>query len=80
MRKVEQTALDELFERANMQWEAANLRSAFRLFLAGAKAEDAGARLNLGNFYSEGIGEPNRQLALYWYRLAYRRGLGAAVM
>jgi len=64
-----------LSERANEQWEAGNLRSAFRLFLAAAKAGDSGAQVNLGNFYSDGIGvRPNRDAAMHWYRRAYRQG------
>jgi TPR repeat protein len=72
----EQAALDQLFVRASASWEEGKLTSAFRLFLAGAKAGDYGARLNLGTFYADGIGvKRNRPKALYWYRLA---GDGAA--
>lgn len=42
--------LDFLFERASNQWDQGNLLSAYRLFLAGAKAGDAGCQVNLGNF------------------------------
>jgi len=71
--------LDLLFERANKHWDEGNLRSAFRLFLAGAKAGDTGSQVNLGNFYSAGTGvKRNRTLALYWYRRAYRNGERAA--
>ena len=64
-----------LFERANEQWEAGHVRSAFRLFLAAAKAGDSGAQVDLGNFYLDGIGvNPNRDAALHWYRRAYREG------
>ncbi len=74
-----QRDLDLLFERANKQWDEGNLRSAFRLFLAAAKAGDPGSRINLGNFYSDGTGvKPNRALALHWYRRAYRQGERAA--
>lgn len=67
--------LDLLFERATKQWEDGKLRSAFHLFLAGAKAGDSGAQVNLGNFYSDGTGvKPNRDRALYWYRRACRQG------
>jgi hypothetical protein len=34
--------LDRQFDRANSQWEAGLLRSAFRLFLNAAKAGDPG--------------------------------------
>src|SRR5277367_3989594 len=69
--------LDLLFERASEQQEAGNLLSAFRLFLAAAKAGDVGAQLVLGNFYSDGTGiRRNRKQALYWYKRAYRKGYG----
>jgi len=67
--------LDRLFELADRDWEAGRLKSAFRLFRAAAKAGDTSSQINLGNFYDEGIGvKPNRRLALYWYRRAYRSG------
>lgn len=70
-----QSELDELFERASGQWDKGNLKSAFRLFLVGARAGDVGSQVNLGTFYSNGIGvKPNRDMALQWYRRAYRRG------
>jgi TPR repeat protein len=75
----DQADLDRKFAEANSQWEAGKLRSAFRLFLVAAKAGDQGAQLNLGNFYSDGIGvKPNRAKALYWYRRAYQQGSGSA--
>lgn len=67
--------VNDIFVAANYQWEKGNLRSAFRLFLSGAKAGDAGAQVNLGFFYDTGIGvKPNRGSAIYWYRRAYRMG------
>ena len=64
-----------IHQRANRQWEAGNLKSAFRLFLAGAKAGEVACQNILGTFYSDGLGiKPNREKALYWYRVAYRRG------
>jgi tetratricopeptide (TPR) repeat protein len=69
----------ELFERANEEWDKGNLRSAFRLFLAGAKAGDDGCQVNLGNFYADGIGmRPHRKAGMYWYLRAYRQGSCAA--
>src|ERR1700733_2424546 len=69
------TELDSLFRRADQQWEAGKLRSAFRLFLRAAKAGNTGCQINLGYFYADGIGvKPSREKALYWYRRAYRRG------
>jgi len=64
-----------LFQRADKEWEAGRLKSAFRLFLTCAKAGDSGCQVNLGTFYRDGIGmKPNRDRALYWYRRAYRNG------
>lgn len=72
-------AADELFERANEQWDRGQLRSAFRLFLLGAKYGDASAQHNLGYFYDVGIGaKPNREAALFWYKRAFRQGYGVA--
>jgi TPR repeat protein len=65
----------ERFRRASEAWEAGRHRSAFRLFLLAAKAGDAGAQLNLGYFYDEGIGvHKNPTLALMWYRRAHNNG------
>jgi TPR repeat protein len=70
---------DELFIRAAAQEEKGNLRSAFRLYLAAAKAGNTGCQLNLGNFYDDGIGvRRNRSAALHWYKRAYRRGEASA--
>jgi hypothetical protein len=70
---------DILFERADKAWEAGNLRSAFELFLRAAKAGDIGCQVNLGTFYSDGIGvKPNRAKGLFWYKRAYRRGYAPA--
>jgi TPR repeat protein len=79
VRQQQQSDLDRLFQRADKQQEAGELTSAFRLFLACAKAGDAGCQNNLGNFYRDGIGvKANRERALYWYRRAYRQGLRGA--
>jgi hypothetical protein len=78
-KRRKQGELDLLFTRASKRWDEGKLTSAFRLFLVGAKAGDYGAQLNLGTFYSDGIGvKRNRSQALYWYRRAYRHGDGAA--
>jgi len=77
--RYQQAHLGRLFERADKQWSAGKLKSAFRLFLAAAKGGDFACQLNLGTFYCDGIGvKPNRKLALYWYRRAYRQGYGPA--
>jgi TPR repeat protein len=71
--------IEDLFNRADKQYEAGKLRSAFRLFLAAAKAGDSSCQVNLGNFYCHGTGvRANRAKALYWYRRAYRQGRGCS--
>jgi TPR repeat protein len=66
---------EELFIRAAKHEENGQLRSAFRLYLAAAKAGDTSCQLNVGNFYDAGTGvRRNRLAALYWYKRAYRRG------
>jgi TPR repeat protein len=70
---------DVLFIRAAKHEENGELRSAFRLYLAGAKAGDTSCQLNVGNFYDAGTGvRRNRLAALYWYKRAYRRGVSSA--
>ena len=74
-RRYQHSEQDSLFERANKHWEEGKLQSAFRLFLASAKAGDSGSQVNLGNFYIDGIGvKANRAQALRWYRRAYLLG------
>lgn len=71
--------VEELFIRAAKQEEDGKLRSAFRLYLAAAKAGDTSCQLNVGNFYDAGTGvRRNRSAALYWYKRAYRRGVSCA--
>ena len=66
---------DDLFTRAAEQVDKGNLRSAFRLYLAAARAGDRSCQVNLGNCYDDGTGvRRNRSAALYWYMRAYRRG------
>jgi len=70
---------DQLFIRADELEDRGELKAAFRLFLAGAKAGDVSCQLNLGNYYDDAKGiRRNRKAALYWYRRAYRRGNAAA--
>src|SRR5258708_2232825 len=70
---------EELFIRATKQEENGQLRSAFRLYLAAAKAGDTSCQVNVGNFYDAGTGvRRNRLAALYWYKRAYRRGVSCA--
>ncbi len=70
---------DDLFIRAAKQADKGKLRSAFRLYLAAAKAGDSSCQINLGNFYDDGTGvRRNRSAALYWYKRAYRHGESCA--
>ncbi len=55
------------------------MRSAFRLFLAAAKAGMVPAFRTVGQFYDRGDGvKANQEAALYWYRRAYRHGSDSA--
>jgi TPR repeat protein len=70
---------EELFTQAEKREESGDLRLAFRLYLAGARAGDIGCQLNVGNYYDAGTGvRRSRLAALYWYKRAYRRGLSSA--
>ena len=70
---------DELFARADKLEDKGNLKAAFRLLLAGAKAGDIGCQVNVGNYYDDAKGiRRNREAALYWYKRAYQRGNAAA--
>ena len=67
------------FVRANLAWDAGRLRSAFNLFMRGAKAGDASCQLDLAYFYDEGIGiKPNRLNAQLWYERAFANGSACA--
>ena len=55
------------------------MRSAFRLYLAGAKSGDSGCQLNVGSLYDAGTRvRRNRKAALRWYKRAYRAGSASA--
>ncbi len=74
-KNLQQRELDLLFRRAYEQEEKGNLRTAYQLYLAAAKAGDSRCQISVGNCYCDGIGiKPNRALAFYWYRRAYRQG------
>lgn len=64
-----------LYQQGDEAWQRGRLRSAFRFFLAAARAGMVGAFSTVGNFYDHGIGvKTNLDAALYWYRQAYRNG------
>ena len=70
---------EELFVRAAREYEHGNRRSAFLLMLSAAKLGDIGAQVNVGNYYADAQGvRRNCELALCWYKRAYRRGYSAA--
>lgn len=73
-RSIESKA-EDLFIRADQEEAKGRFRSAFRLYLAGAKAGERGCQLNVGNYYDDGKGiRRNRAAALYWYKRAFSRG------
>ena len=79
MRSFAKSKTESLFIRAEKQEESGNLKSAFRLYLAAAKAGDTSCQINVGNFYDDGLGvRRNRSAAMYWYKRAYRRGQACA--
>ena len=62
-----------LYQRADSEWTAGRLESAFRLFLAAAKAGHVPAYGLVAQFYDNGWGvKRNQEAALAWYRRAYR--------
>lgn len=70
---------DVVLRKAHTQYEAGRLRSAFRLMLSAAKLGDPYGMHGLGYFYDTGVGvKPNRDLAMYWYKRARRRGVPGA--
>jgi hypothetical protein len=71
--KLSRNESNTLYQRADKEWRRGRLRSAFRLFLAAAKAGIAPAFFMVGSFYDQGDGvRANENAALYWYRRAYR--------
>jgi TPR repeat protein len=66
---------DDLFLEADKQWDAGNLKDAFRLFSIAAERGNAAARVNLGYFFNMGIGTSrNESKAIFWYKKAARKG------
>ncbi len=72
---AEEIKAAELYQRAHKDWSRGRMRSAFRLFLAAAKAGMVPAFRTVGQFYDCGDGvRANEDAAIYWYRRAYRDG------
>lgn len=66
---------DALLRRAWVQLEGARYPTALRLFRAAAELGDSIAMQSLGYFYDVGQGgRKDRDLAMQWYRRAWRRG------
>src|SRR5690242_3117561 len=66
---------DDLFERANKEWDAGRRRQAFRLFSQAAAEGHTSAQNSLGYFFDHGLGvAKNRRKALLWYRKAAKKG------
>ena len=65
----------KLFEEAYRHEQNGDLKRAFQCLLAGARLEDSGCQINLGNFYAAGTGtRKDMAAAASWYRKAYGNG------
>lgn len=72
---AEANKANSLYQRAEEGWRRGRLRSAFRLFLAAARMGMVEAFPLVAYFYDSGEGvRANPEMALYWYRRAYRHG------
>lgn len=70
---------DRLFHEADKKAKQGDQRTAFRLFMLGAKLGDRSCQLNVGYRYDCGIGvHRNKKAAILWYMRAYRRGDASA--
>jgi tetratricopeptide (TPR) repeat protein len=77
--RAREAEANRLYQRADKLWSRGRIRSAFRLFLAAAKAGTVPAFRIVGQFYDRGDGvKANQASALYWYRRAYRHGSESA--
>jgi TPR repeat protein len=66
---------NDLFARANEEWDSGNLHEAFELFSKAAAHGHASAQNSLGYFYDHGIAvRKDRTKAMSWYRKAARHG------
>ncbi len=71
--------MESYFIRGHKALELGKNRSAFRLFLLGAKQEDESCQQVLGYLYDEGIGvKANNANAIYWYARACTLGRSSA--
>lgn len=66
---------DALFNNACKEWDAGNIKQAFKLFSAAAEQGDLSSLHNLAYFYDVGIGvSKNKKKALQLYKQAARQG------
>ena len=73
--------LEQLFIKANKEWDKGNLKKAFKLFLESAEAGYVSAQNSLGVFYECGYGmRKNTNKALYWYKKAAKKNDGPAIV
>jgi TPR repeat protein len=73
--KLSKAIQEALFDRADAQEEAGNFRSAFRLFLRGAKSGHTAMMTRLALLYDYGRGvRQDKQRALEWNLRAFRKG------
>ena len=64
-----------LFDRANEEWDAGNLKEAFSLFGEAAHQGEIYAFNSIGYFFDSGLGlTANFDKALFWYKKAARAG------
>jgi tetratricopeptide (TPR) repeat protein len=74
-KSAEAESLEDLFVRANREWDGGNAKLAFELFSRAAEAGHVSAKNSVGYFLDHGIGvRKNGTQALIWYRRAARQG------
>lgn len=66
---------DDLFVRANHEWDSGKTKLAFKLFLKAVDAGHVSAKNSVGFFLDHGLGiRKNKTQAMQWYRQAARKG------
>ena len=64
-----------LLNKGDKYEEARDFRTAFKVYLAGARLGDSSCQINLGNYYSWGWGtKQDLKKAEHWYHKAYKNG------
>jgi TPR repeat protein len=68
-----------LFKEADKEWDAGNLKNAYKLFLECAKEGDTSCQNNLGIFFESGLAvKKDVNKALYWYKKSVKGDAGSA--